>query len=523
MRRIYLGLLLALTTSLCLAQTTTISTGGSVHIESTGSWNTSDLSVSGGSVVINSDATNSGTLIATSTGSTSSGGTITYNRYLDDTDYHIISAPVEGQAVTTFVNNTDNTLTTSGSLVGVGKYDNANAKGSRWEWYDTASSFADTNFNTGEGYAIRRTSPGILAFEGGYPTIETGEVKVTVSTEANRHFWYMVGNPFTAYIPASSTNESTNTLLTLNIDLLDEAYAALYFFDGEFWTPVNSTSDTFIGPGQAFAVRMADKNPYVFRIPQSYQEHRTETDNFYKGGELPKLTLYTTDGDRLAQTLVMYTDNGTEGLDPGYDAGTFDSGQSLTLDTKLVDPEGTQDPNFSIQVLSNMRYEQQVIPLTINSTENKEISFSYEAENLPSDLDIYLEDRLNEEFYNLSEQSASFIFSAEEIQANRFFIHTNSAFPKDDSEGDYQDSPTDIAFDFHKLQDKTLYFEGVGDTEPLRIMVYSISGLKVLESSTPISTENNEIKLPATLAQGVYIAIVQRKDGQITTKKIIIQ
>lgn len=524
MMRTYFNLFITFTTSLCLAQTTTISTGGSITIQPTSSWSTSDLNVSGGSVVINSDATNSGTLIATGTGSTSSGGTITYNRYLDDTDYHIISSPVEGQAVTTFVNNDDNTLATSGTLVGVGKYDNANAKGSRWEWYDTASSFADVNFNTGEGYAIRRTSPGILSFEGDYPTIETGEVKVTLSTEANRHFWYMVGNPFTAYMPASSTNESTNTLLSHNIDLLDEAYAALYFFDGEFWTPVNSTTDTFIAPGQAFAVRMVDNNPYEFKIPQSFQEHRTETENFYKEtGLLSKLTLYTTDGDRLAQTVVLYTDNGTEALEPGYDAGTFEGGQALTLDTKLIDPTGTQNPNFSIQVLSNMRYEQQVIPLAINSTVDKEISFSYEAENLPSYLDVYLEDRLNKEFYNLSERSASFTFSQEEMQTNRFFIHTNSAIPEDDSEGDYQDSSADIAFDFHKLQDKTLYFEGIDENEPLRIIVYNISGLKVLESSTPISAENNEIKLPATLAQGVYIAIVQRKDGQITTKKIIIQ
>ncbi len=521
--RTYFNLFLALTTSLCFAQTTTVSTGGSITIQPTSSWSTSDLSVSGGSVVINSDATNSGTLIATGIGSTSSGGTITYNRYLDDTDYHIISSPVEGQAVTAFVNNTDNTLATSGTLVGVGKYDNTNASGSRWEWYDTSSSFADTNFNTGEGYAIRRTSAGTLSFEGGYPTTETNEVKVTLSTDANGHFWYMVGNPYTAYMTATSTNESANTLLSYNVDLLDEAYAALYFYDGESWTPVNGTSDTYIAPGQAFAVRMVDKNPYVFRMPQSYQKHITQTDNFYKADELPKLTLYTTDGDRLAQTVVMYTDNGTEGLDPGHDAGTFESGQELTLDTKLIDPVGTQDPNFSIQVLSNMRYEEQVIPVAINAAADKEISFSYEATNIPSNLDVYLEDRLNKEFYNLSERSASFTFSAEETQNNRFFIHTSSVFPKDDSEGDYQDGPTDIAFDFHKLQDKTLYFEGIGNNEPLRIMIYNISGLKVLESTAPISTDNNEIKLPATLSQGVYIAIVQRKDGSITTKKIIIQ
>jgi len=523
MNKTILATVLALTTSLCLAQTTTVSTGGSITIQSTGSWSTSDLSVSGGSVVINSDATNSGTLIATGTGSTSSGGTITYNRYLDDTDYHIISSPVEGQAVTAFVNNTDNTLATSGTLVGVGKYDNTNASGSRWEWYDTSSSFADTNFNTGEGYAIRRTSAGTLSFEGGYPTTETNEVKVTLSTSANGHFWYMVGNAFAAYMPATNTDSNVNTLLSLNNSILDDAYKALYFYDGSSWTPVNATSNTYIAPGQAFAVRMADNSSYVFRMPQSYQEHRTETETFYKADELPKLTLYTTDGDRLAQTVVMYADNGTEGLDPGYDAGSFDSGQELSLDTKLIDPVGTQDPNFSIQVLSNMRYEEQVIPVAINAAADKEISFSYEATNIPSNLDVYLEDRLNKEFYNLSERSASFTFSAEETQINRFFIHTSSVFPKDDSEGDYQDGPTDIAFDFHKLQDKTLYFEGIGDNEPLRIMIYNISGLKVLESTAPISTDNNEIKLPATLSQGVYIAIVQRKDGSITTKKIIIQ
>ena len=529
--RTYFNLFLALTTSLCLAQTTTVSTGGLITITGESNWSTTDLALNGGSVVCDDGYLSGGnfqsspTLIVTGDASVSSGGTITYERYIEDNVYHIISSPVEGQTINSFVENSENSIATNGTIYGVGQYDNSLASGARWGWFQPCPEGVcqETFFNTGEGYAIRRTSPGTLSFEGGYPTTETNEVKVTLSTSANSHFWYMVGNAYPAYMPATNTDSNVNTLLSLNNNILDDAYKAFYVYDGSSWTPVNSTSDTYIAPGQAFAVRMPDNGSYVFRMPQSYQEHRTETETFYKADELPKLTLYTTDGDRLAQTVVMYTDNGTEGLDPGYDAGTFDSGQELTLDTKLIDPVGTQDPNFSIQVLSNMRYEEQVIPLAINAATDKEISFSYEAANIPSNLDVYLEDRLNKEFYNLSERSASFIFSAEQTQINRFFIHTSSVFPKDDSEGDYQDGPTDIAFDFHKLQDKTLYFEGIGDNEPLRIMIYNISGLKVLESTAPLSTDNNEIKLPATLSQGVYIAIVQRKDGSIATKKIIIQ
>ena len=59
--------------------------------------------------------------------------------------------------------------------------------------------------------------------------------------------------------------------------------------------------------------------------------------------------------------------------------------------------------NYQVQSLPNSAYENTVIPIEIKATSGKEITFSTEALNLPSELKVFLEDRLTNTFTPLEE------------------------------------------------------------------------------------------------------------------------
>jgi hypothetical protein len=67
--------------------------------------------IAGGDVTIDSDATHSGSFIVS--GSTT--GNITYKRYIDVANWHLVSAPVTNQSIPTFVGDAGNAVPQSGT------------------------------------------------------------------------------------------------------------------------------------------------------------------------------------------------------------------------------------------------------------------------------------------------------------------------------------------------------------------------------------------------------------------------
>ena len=84
------------------------------------------------SLTTTSDATTSGSFIVS--GSTT--GNITYKRYINDVNWHLVSAPVTDQDIPAFVGVAGNAVPQSGttSNYAVSYYKNTNTAGNRWTY-----------------------------------------------------------------------------------------------------------------------------------------------------------------------------------------------------------------------------------------------------------------------------------------------------------------------------------------------------------------------------------------------------
>ena len=173
------------------------------------------------------------------------------------------------------------------------------------------------------------------------------------------------------------------------------------------------------------------------------------------------------------------------------------------------------------------------ICLSITSEAEQKLQFSADYESIPSEFQIYLEDRQNSRFYNLKESPAILKVDQASNDHGRFFLHTKPSefWIEDNSEDDTQDDNVfDLAdgiatkaFDFFNLKDNILHFEGVNSKEQVRVNVFNLNGYKVFDSTTDLESSNNTIQLPYTLSEGVYIVELYRASGQKMTKKIIVR
>jgi len=475
-----------------------------------------------GDLIMNSDASSSATFITSGTVTTgSSGGEMTYNRYIPDTDWHIVSSPVEGQSFSEFAaNNSNNSLATNGSLIAIGRYENSNAAGSRWEYYDTGNTGAfDFQFDTGKGYIIKRTSAGTITFVGDIAETTSGNAQISLSSSTSNHLWYAVGNPWPAYIPGTAAS-SENSILKLNQNSLDTNYVAIVVWDGSQWVEKNFNDTVDLIPGQAFMVRLASNSATNFLFPKSYQEKGSGSDTFFKDEERTQINLFISNDQRLASTRLFYNEIGTPAMDPGYDSGTF-SIKRLDIKTRLSEStEENANVDLATQTLSNLNFEEQIVPIALHTEEDQIVSISAEHINLPEHLEIYLEDRQEAQFYNLKKSSAKFVFENAQSEPGRFYLHTKQAnFWEEEPE---EEPVGAVPFDFHKLQGNVLYFEGITSNEQYRISLYNLAGYKVVETAAEINPSNYEVQLPSYLSKGVYVLRIQKPDGKVMTKKIIV-
>lgn len=475
-----------------------------------------------GDLIMNSDASSSATFITSGTVTTgSSGGEMTYNRYIPDTDWHIVSSPVEGQSFSEFAaNNSNNSLATNNSLIAIGRYENSNAAGSRWEYYDTGNTGAfDTNFDTGKGYIIKRTSEGTITFVGDIAETTAGNAVISLSSSTSNHLWYAVGNPWPAYIPGTAAS-TENSILKLNQNSLDTNYVAIVVWDGSQWVEKNFNDTLDFIPGQAFMVRLATNSATNFLFPKSYQKKGSGSDTFFKDEERTQINLFISNDQRLASTRLFYNEIGTPAMDPGYDSGTF-SIKRLDIKTRLSEStEENANVDLATQTLSNLNFEEQIVPIALHTEEDQIVSISAEHINLPDHLEIYLEDRQEAQFYNLKKSSAKFVFENAQSEPGRFYLHTKQAnFWEEEPE---EEPLGAVPFDFHKLQGNVLYFEGITSNEQYRISLYNLAGYKVVETAAEINPSNYEVQLPSYLSKGVYVLRIQKPDGKVMTKKIIV-
>ena len=371
-------------------------------------------------LTIESNSTGSGSLIGQN--NLIVNGTFNVQRYITGTEnWQQISSPVE-ESIVDFISSNPaihSSEILEDDLHGLVIYDNSV---SNWITYVTGRT--SDNFTPGKGYEVFQASEGNITFTG---TFVKGNVSIPItSPKSPGNAWNLVGNPFPSAI---NVNTLTN-FLSANAEAIHDSYKAIYIWDsasGKYKTINSSSAPTLIEPGQAFFVYSVDGGSTI-NFTEAMQTHQTV--NLFKNGEIPSpsIRIIAEQSQSTSSTNILYLDNMTTGLDPGYDAGRFTLDESsFTIYTHLVGDKLSK-VDFDIQCLPSDDFNN-IIPVGLNAPANTELIFRSEVLNLPLEIPVILEDRLNGVFTDLTKAGSFYkvTVSSNSEGTGRFFIHTNKS------------------------------------------------------------------------------------------------
>ena len=371
-----------------------------------------------GGLVIESDASGSGSIIVSD-----SGIDATIERYMSGEQWHVISAPVSGLAIGDFITDNDIAQNTSGDYA-MNQYVEDKGSGSGgWGDYDYDEATEDLMVS-GQGYltALREFNP--LVFKGQL----VQSANISISHDA--HGWNAIGNPFASAIGVTSTAVSAQNFLGVNAGQLDENFAALYIYDPatKDYKIINNAGDdldqNYLQPGQGFLVRSAPDGGTI-NFTGGMQHHHHTSAFFKKSAETRWriIKLKVTNDYRETETVIRFHRDMTRGLDPTYDAGQYGADPGFRLYTRLV--EDDNGINFAIQALPDHGLEDMVIPVGFDFAEGGEVTFSAEELILPPGSDAILEDRALNIFTDLLHDNYTVTLEESSSGTGRFFIHTD--------------------------------------------------------------------------------------------------
>ena len=477
-----------------VAGTLNVDSGKSVTItgdlETTGTTNIISDDMSSGSIIVDGNST----------------GNIVYNRYIkDNSNWYIISSPVENQDIDAFA---------SASLLAVGSNNNRglstyNNATPAWVYYQNETTTSG-NFELGKGYSIRLSSAGNVTFTG---NLKTDDVNKSVTVGSNG--WNLVGNPYPSFINVNRPADITNNILDLgvNFSILESGFKAIYFWDtvSETYKPINNTSDAkYLAPGQGYFVKVnADGN---ITLNEDMQSH-SAGDYFSKSSsDRFEIKLKINNGlSTEKNTDIKYIAGTTTGLDEGYDAGLFNTTASFSIYTHLVsDKDGTK---YALQALPNSNFDTMVVPVGLNANKDSELIFSADFNNIPTGVKVYLEDKLENVFTRIDEGSYKTILEEDENGIGRFYLHTTSETLSVD------DLVTGSKVKIYNTDSNTIKVIGINDEEA-SFKLISVLGKEVLSKKLS-NKEVQEVVLPK-LNTGIYIIQIKSQSEEIS-KKIILE
>ncbi len=463
-----------------------------------------------------SDATHSGSFIVS--GSTT--GNITYKRYIDDANWHLVSAPVTDQSIPTFVGEAGNAVTQSEttSNYAVSYYNNTNAAGNRWTYHNTVDTAPEnqetlTSFIAGQGYSMKRTAAGDYTFTG---AMANADVSFTIpTTGGSTHLWSAIGNPFPSFLAVNNAADAAN-LLVDNVTALDDSFAFLYVWNGASYDPIGLSSTALqLAPGQAFMVKAkTDVETFIFK--KALQNHNSGAATFYKSSaSIPTISVHLTNGSANKSANLEFLDSATTGLDVGYDAGAYQDGTpSFSINTHLV--SDSRGIDFTRQSLPRSSLDSEVaIPLSINAGMDEEVTFRVDTNNVPDGVSVYLEDTLNNTFTNLTEAPLKIKITSALSGIGRFYLRTSSGVLSTET------NLVGALINAYKTSNGTVKITGLTSGSAATFSLFTILGKEVLATKF-IAQNVQEILVPTSLSTGVYIVGVVSDLGTFH-KKIVIE
>jgi hypothetical protein len=403
-----------------------------------------------------------------------------------------VSSPVAGETYDdAYV--TANYLAINGTNNAIGSYVPADDS---WSYMQTGDAAA--NFNVGHGYSVRRETgqgAGDISFTG---TINTASVETSsLDTGFN-----LIGNPYTSFVNSATFLGATTSsnLDQSQIWLWNQAsgtYEVKTF--GEAW---------ILAPGQGFFVNATSTGTVTFD-----ESNQVATGNAFQKNEKIEVKLLLSDGENNRFAKLNFGENYNKGYDYGWEGEVFGGIQNeIDVFTHLV--EQSQGKKYQVQSLPLSDLESSIIPVGVTVEAGKTATFSIENTNVPSNINVYIEDKQDNSF-TLLEEDANFSFTPENNLdgIGRFYIHTTTSSLSADDFG------FNNTLSIYTSSRENLRVVGV-QNGTANIQLYNILGKEVLKSSFE-GNGVNDIALPK-LNSGIYIVKIATETGT-TNKKIIIQ
>jgi len=248
----------------------------------------------------------------------------------------------------------------------------------------------------------------------------------------------LLGNPYTSALRVTDLDGSgENDFLTYNSAAFDLNYKAVYLYNGNSYSYIGSPAGgweendpesnmgTQIQVGQAFFV-LAMNDYSTFSFKPEMQVHNPGV-ALLKSAEAderwPGVRLKATDGKHESSTLIIFNDNMTMGLDPGFDVGIMSAGTDIETYTTLAGTDN--EVNFARQALPLEDTSDLIVPIGLDLQNGGTITFS--ADVVPVKLQKFLfEDRITGDFTDLSKETYSIALPGKSYGTGRFFLHCTS-------------------------------------------------------------------------------------------------
>ena len=449
----------------------------------------------GGSFTLNDDLTYSPSLVERGNVTFTGGGDLKVEQYLEKGEWHIISSPVSNEEIGAYLD------------MYLYSYD---------EPTDVFTNLVQPTtmpLNVGEGYHAWSVaaSPDYVTLNG---TSNKSDVNITltVTPSTNSSGWNLLGNPFPCVVDWNGNADWNMNNVDPTVYLFDAGgsgnYATWNYSSG---TGTNGKTNGYIAATQGFWVRTSDtlgsQSSYSLTIPAS-QRVASATTEFYKESNFVEnmLRLKVQAEKYSDECIIAFNPDATDVFDNNFDAyKLFTEAPS----PKLYSVWG--DVKQAVNFMPSIEYHEE-IPVSFYAGIDGIFTLNIEGMNsFPDDLPIYLEDKQDNMFQDLRENSEYTFVSSIMDDRDRFVIHFSNSLGIDESDKLEMD---DIhIYSWQNNVHVNIPFKFNGTIEIFDFLGRKITSAKAVEGENKISLSDS---------QGYYVVRVVGENG-LKSQKVNIQ
>jgi hypothetical protein len=476
-----------------------------------------------GSISLTSDSNEYARLQLNGTYTASGSGSVTYGRFVTgvSANWDLIGPPTTNTDAADFISNNGD-LAQSGSDYGIGPYNNNT---NTWTTWSNGDAISNGTLTSGKGFqmAASGASGAAMEFTGG---INAGGVNVVVINNDSENSgsgtrFNLVSNPYPSFINVNS-NAGTNNIIGVNGSsgnsvLMSGAFNCIYAWGGASYTTINQASGaSYMAPGQGFMIAAESTSNANFQFAANMQTS-SGSDDFISGDAMDpdraELFINLNQNDLERHTEIYFIDEGSNGLDIGYDSATFSLANNLIYSRLVSDDEGI---DMSIQSLPFSEINDKVISLGFNAEAGAEATISISHNTTNPSTYVYLEDAVEGTFTNLKETDFVITPDSDLQGVGRFFIHTSATTMSN------EESVTSLLNVFKLSNNNFITIEGLAtQSNQTNLKLYNLLGKEVL-STILLNNTNTQTISTEGLSAGIYV-IKLESGNDLLTKKLIIK